>query len=77
VPDTAKALILAPAWENGYIGKFMRNCFCFCTGCNYTVLMSAKSEGYINVGGKVNGDYVDLKSFGGGVVYDAVMFWST
>jgi hypothetical protein len=24
VPDTEKALLLYPAWENGYIGKFSK-----------------------------------------------------
>jgi hypothetical protein len=55
VPDTSKALILAPAWENGYIGKFYKHCYCFCVGCNYTMLISSKSEGIISIGGKVNG----------------------
>ena len=47
VPDTSKALILSPAWENGYIGKFYKHCYCFCTNCNYTVLVSSKSDGFI------------------------------
>lgn len=55
VPDTSKALFLGPAWENGYIGKFTKNCFCFCTNCNYTVLVSSKSDTYIQVGAKVSG----------------------
>lgn len=53
-PDTHEALILAPAWENGYIGKFYKNCYCFCVGCNYTILVSSKTAGYINLGGKTS-----------------------
>jgi len=75
VPDTADALILWPAWENGYIGKFYRDCWCFCTGCNYTVLVSSKSEGYISVGATVSGETVDLKSFPDGERYDTVPYW--
>jgi hypothetical protein len=75
VPDSHRALIMAPAWENGYIGKFYKHCFCFCTGCNYTILVSSKSEGYINIGGKTSGDYVDLKTYPGGEIYDAVPWW--
>jgi len=77
VPDTGRALILAPAWENGYIGKFYKGCYCFCTGCNYTMLISSKSEGYISIGGKVKGQSVDLKTYPGGIIYDAVRFWGT
>lgn len=77
VPDTAHALILWPAWENGYIGKFYKHCFCFCTGCNYTVLVSSKSEGYISIGAKVSGATVDLKSFPGGETFDTVQYWMT
>jgi len=77
VPDTHRALILTPAWENGYVGKFYKNCYCFCTGCNYTILISAKSEGYISIGGKVQGKYTDLKTYPGGEIYDAVRFWGT
>lgn len=75
VPDTAKALILAPAWENGYIGRFFKHCYCFCTNCSYTVLVSAKSEGYISLGAKISGEIQDLKTYPGGVAYDSVRFW--
>lgn len=75
VPDTSRALILAPAWENGYIGRFYKHCYCFCTNCTYTVLVSSKSAGYITLGAKISGDVVDLKSYPDGVAYDAVRFW--
>ena len=75
VPDTGRALILAPAWENGYIGKFFKHCYCFCTACNYTVLVSARSEGYITLGAKLNNAAVDLRTYPGGVAYDAVRYW--
>ena len=75
VPDTHRALILSPAWENGYMGKFYRGCYCFCTGCNYTILISSKSDGYISIGGKTEGDYTDLNTYTGGVIYDAVPWW--
>ena len=77
VPDTSEALILEPAWENGYIGKFYKGCYCFCTNCNYTVLVSSKSEGYISIGAKISGKTVDLKSFPGGETYDTVRYWDT
>ena len=77
VPDTSNALILWPAWENGYIGKFYRHCYCFCTGCNYTVLVSAKHAGFISVGATTTGKYVDLKSFPGGEYYDSVLGGTT
>ena len=77
VPDTSNALLLWPAWENGYIGKFHRNCYCFCTGCNYTVLVSSKSEGYISIGAKVSGEALDLKSFPNSETYDSVQNWMT
>ena len=75
VPDTSRALILAPAWENGYIGQFYRHCYCFCTGCNYTVLVSAKSDGYITLGAKYPGEPVDLKTYPDETAYDSVRFW--
>lgn len=75
VPDTSQALILAPAWENGYVAKFERNCHCFCTGCNYTLLVSSKSEGYINIGGKLSESLVNLNQYPGGVLYDVVRAW--
>ena len=74
VPDSHQALILAPAWENGYIGKFYKHCFCFCTNCNYTILVSSKTEGYINLGGKTTNSTVDLNSYGG-EIFDAVPWW--
>ena len=77
VPDTSRALILWPAWQNGYIGKFYKHCYCFCTNCNYTVLVSSKSEGYISIGAKYTGKTVDLRSFPGSSTYDAVAFWGT
>jgi len=75
VPDTSQALILAPAWENGYIGKFYRGCYCFCTGCNYTLLVSSKTEGYIQLGAKISGWTIDLDSFPARETFDAVGFW--
>jgi hypothetical protein len=77
VPSTSRALFLAPAWENGYVAKFFRNCYCFCTNCSYTVLVSAKSEGYISIGASVQGETVDLRTYPGGVIFDAVRFWGT
>ena len=55
VPDSEKALILYPAWENGYVGKFRKGAFGYCVGCNYTVLVSAKHDGYINMGVTLSG----------------------
>jgi len=75
VPDTSYALIMMAAWENGYVSKFYKNCYCYCTNCTYTVLVSSKSEGYISLGSKLQGNYVDLRSYPGGVIYDAVRFW--
>ena len=77
IPDTSKALIMWPAWENGYLGKFYRDCFCFCTNCNYTLLVSSKNEGYISIGAKLmgNNQIIDLKSFPGTETYDNVGFW--
>lgn len=75
VPDTSRALVLAPAWENGYIGKFFKDCYCFCTACNYTVLVSSRSDGYITIGAKVSATAVDLRSYPGGVAFDAVRYW--
>lgn len=77
VPSTQSALIMNPVWENGYIGKFEKDCFCFCVGCNYTVLVSAKSSGYITLGAKFNNLTIDLNSFPGGESFDLVYFWST
>lgn len=75
VPNTGDALLLEPAWENGYIGHFVKNCFCFCTGCNYTVLVSAKSSGYISIGAKTSNNQVDLRTYPGGSTYDTVYGW--
>ena len=75
VPNTGDALLLMPAWENGYIGHFIKNCFCFCTGCNYTVLVSAKDDGYISLGAKTSNNQVDLRSYEGGETYDTVYDW--
>lgn len=75
VPSSSNALILTPAWENGYIGKFERNSFAFCTGCNYTVLVSAKTAGYLTLGAKVSNATIDLNSFKDGETYDYVHFW--
>lgn len=47
LPTSENALYLMPAWENGYVGKFTEDCFCFCRGCNYTMLISTEKEGYI------------------------------
>ena len=68
-----------PAWENGYLGKFYRDCFCFCQNCNYTMLVSSKSEGYISIGARLIGknQITDLKSFPGAETYDNVNFWDT
>ena len=77
VPDTSKAIKLESAWENGYIGLFKKHCFCFCTNCNYTVLITAKESGYITIGAKTSNSFVDLKSFPGGTTYDTVYFWGT
>ena len=75
VPNTGDALLLQPAWENGYIGHFIKHCFCFCTGCNYTVLVSAKNDGYISLGAKTSNNQVDLRSYPGGETYDTVYDW--
>ena len=75
VPNTGDALVLEPAWENGYIGKFYKHCYCFCTGCNYTVLVSAKSSGYITLGAKTSNNQDDLKTYPGGSTYDTVQEW--
>jgi len=72
MPNSDNSLYLRPAWENGYVGKFTPDCFCFCRGCNYTVLISSESEGYITVGAKVHGYTVDIKG-SDGVIYDSVM----
>ena len=77
VPDSEQALILYPAWENGYIGNFHKGMYSYCVGCNYTVLISAKSEGYINVGATLAGHFTDLRRFEKGEVYDAVGRWSS
>lgn len=42
LPTSENALYLRPAWDNGYVGKFTQDCFCFCRGCNYTVLVSSE-----------------------------------
>jgi hypothetical protein len=80
LPTSENALYLSPAWENGYVGKFTEDCTCFCRGCNYTVLISAEKEGYIQVEAKVSGQIIDLKSQtsikgGPAEVYDSVMFY--
>mmetsp|Transcript_13172 Transcript_13172/g.20499 ORF Transcript_13172/g.20499 Transcript_13172/m.20499 type:complete len:307 (+) Transcript_13172:802-1722(+) len=77
VPDTSKALLLNPAWENGYVGKFHKGSSFFCVGCNYTVLVTSRSEGYINLGAAANAEYIDLNSYAGGETYDAIDFWGT
>lgn len=41
LPTSENSLYLRPAWENGYVGKFTPDCYCFCRGCNYTVLISS------------------------------------
>ena len=74
LPTSDNALYLRPAWENGYVGKFTEDCFCFCRGCNYTILVSARSKGYITVGAKVSGMIVDISS-SDGVMYDSVLMW--
>lgn len=71
------ALVLEPAWENGYVGKFYKNCFCFCVGCNYTMLISSESEGYISVGASISNETIDLKSYPNGETYDFVGYWDT
>eukprot|EP00347_Sterkiella_histriomuscorum_P004193 403361391 len=76
LPSSENALYLRPAWENGYVGKFTEDCFCFCRGCNYTVLVSSQSEGYITLGAKVSGQVVDISS-ADGVVYDSVLNFHT
>jgi hypothetical protein len=30
LPSSDNALYLRAAWENGYVGKFSDDCFCFC-----------------------------------------------
>jgi hypothetical protein len=40
------------------------------------MLVTTKSEGYINIGGKTSGDYLDLNSYPGGIIYDAVPWWN-
>lgn len=62
LPNSDNSLYLRPAWENGYVGKFTEDCYCFCRGCNYTVLVTAENDGYITVGAKVSGQIVDLMS---------------
>jgi hypothetical protein len=77
VPDTEKALILYPAWENGYIGKFPKGNGAFCIGCNYTVMISAKHDGYINIGVLLSGTFTDLRRFKNGEMYDGIGKYST
>ena len=77
VPDTSRALILAPAWENGYVGRFYKHCYCFCTNCNYTVLVSSKSDGYITLGAKYPGEPTDLKTYPDETAYGTVRFWGS
>ena len=76
LPRSDSALYLRPAWENGYVGKFTEDCFCFCRGCNYTILISSEKAGYITVGAKVTGQVVDITS-SDGVIYDSVINWHT
>ena len=73
VPDTSSALILWPAWQNGYLGKFYNDSQAFCTNCNYTVLVSSKSKGYINLGVSVVGKFADLNTYPDNTVYDNVL----
>jgi hypothetical protein len=41
------------------------------------VLISAKADGYINVGVTLSGKYTDLRRFENGEVYDGVGKWKT
>jgi len=72
VPSSGNALILFPAWENGYVGRFSSDCGCFCRGCNYTVLLSAEHEGYFTVSAKTSGAIEDLNTVNG-ETYDSVL----
>lgn len=74
LPSSGNSLFLRAAWENGYVGKFTSDCFCFCINCNYTVLVSAEHAGYITLGAKVSGSVVDLTSLNG-EVYDSVLYY--
>jgi hypothetical protein len=55
LPSSENSLYLRPAWENGYVGKFLSDSTAFCRGCNYTVMISSKDDGYITVSAKVSG----------------------
>lgn len=72
IPSSENALYLRPAWENGYVGKFTEDCFCFCRGCNYTVLVSADKAGFITLAAKVSGQVLDITS-SDGIVYDSII----
>ena len=73
VPDTEGALILWPAWENGYEGKFYKGNNAFCVGCNYTLLVSAKTAGYLNIGAAAAGQFTDLNTYPRDTIFDNVV----
>jgi hypothetical protein len=75
VPDSHWALIMSPAWENGYIAKFYKHCYCFCQNCNYTILVTSKHDGYITLGGKSSLSYVDLNTYPNHEIYDAAPWY--
>lgn len=55
MPGTDRQIHSWPAWNNGYVAKFERNCHCFCTDCFYTTVIMADTAGYYTVMAKTSG----------------------